>query len=198
MEDVRGHMAWETMKCVQTHLHTKIPYDGFLYGFKSKIYNAQKFLADVGKTAKHPYVMLEREFPTKMEMVKFWWPAFREGFLLPATAIKLARLRHKKWKEKTLPDVCRMLEHEYNAEQLATIEDNSMPAIYNLASKGQTEYFLAVSLFLKFPTLNNVTSNDPFIYDEWKKRVEADKPFLLMYMDDSELGKSYKKAIQQN
>lgn len=185
--DVRGAMAWETMKCVQAHVHPKIPYDGFKYSFKSSIYNAEKFLEKVGKTAKHPFVMLEREYPTKMEMIKFWWPAYRDGYVPDNMAIKIARAKYKLFMIDILPKVEASLKNNcFDVDKLSKMQDNSMPGIYNFGAMGDVSYYyVAVALFMKFPELNTVTSNDPFIYADWKAQVDKDKQFLSLYLDNS-------------
>jgi hypothetical protein len=167
-------LAFEVFQAMQLHFMKK-GYDGWKYGFRKKI-----------KTDEIPFkwqfAAIEREYPTVNELVKFYYPTFLNGSFKP----KIASIRpnHKAFIMK--------LEHikiDF-PEALARFRDFKdlhgqgvvLPRLYEEYQNNKIDYETIVVMFLVIPTLNKVVSNEPFVYEKFKAKVDFDKRFFSMYL----------------
>lgn len=183
MQELTGLKPFETRRCLQYHLTSDIPYDGWKYNFKSSKITLEKYLQQI-KGGKWAYMQLEKEFPTKNDQLMFWYPFCRMvKYAVPGADVKVARKSYLAMQDTMKKVIARVRKKQFTAESLAVITAQQVPAVYELGADVFSEdYFLAVTLFLVFPQLNSVTSNEPFVYDEWKKQVDLDKPFVSLYV----------------
>lgn len=171
-------------------LHFRGNLDGWQYNFSGKC-KPETFAAKT--RLKYVYAKIERDHPTKLDQIKFFYPAMKAyGYVKPESVglmMKVHRAfekefgyglvsRHKAWiegmmKEHILLDFF---------ELFACSE--MLPKFYQLYAEKQMTHDQAVVLCLCVPELlNTIVSNEPFVYEAWKVKLEFDMKFMQLYIN---------------
>lgn len=187
---MRGIDAFETFSAMRLHFMKK-SYDGWKYGFKTKSV-PQTYHKDL--QMQYAYEGLSRSYPTLVERLKFFYPFFKKvGAFGKPLSIMMMRKYHNEFvkftnrfsEESTL--LCNLLKREVESYDQLLDCSGTFPKIYELVNDSIITYDQAVLAFMIFPDLNSTSSNEPFVFDNFKSDIEFDKKFFSLYIDPQSL-----------
>lgn len=181
-----GLEAYKTYLGMSLHFAGHI--DGWQYNFTGKI-KPETFAAK--KRLTYMYAKIEREHPTKLDQIKFFYPAFKAyGFVKP-DAVGLMTKAHRDFVKgfgegMVTPHadwIKEMLEECFLADFYELFECNDMlPRFYHLHSSKVMTYEQAVVMCIVIPELLDLVSNEPIVFETWKSKLQFDKKFVQLYI----------------
>jgi len=182
---MKGLTAYQTFCGMSAHYRGGA-YDGWLYNFKTRV-SADKYAAN--KAIVYQYAAIERNFPVLCDQLKFFYPAFAKAGFVKADNVRFMHTCYREYMayvDNIVPTFSRAMEKlKSGVDNFAELFENggTLPRIYELVDSGVIVYRDAVILFLAVPQLNNVYSNEPFVFAPWKAKIAADKKFVSLYID---------------
>lgn len=182
-----GLEAYKTYLGMSLHFAGHI--DGWQYNFTGKI-KPETFAAK--KRLTYMYAKIEREHPTKLDQIKFFYPAFKAyGFVKP-DAVGLMTKAHRDFVKgfgegMVTPHadwIKEMLEECFLADFYELFECNDMlPRFYHLHSSKVMTYEQAVVMCIVIPDLlNTIVSQEPIVFETWKAKLLVDMKFYQLYI----------------
>lgn len=188
---MRGLSAYTVVCGMSLHFNRK-GYDGWKYMFKTRM--AEKSFLENRQT-QFVYAAVESKYPGLVDQVKYFYPYFRRyGAFASKTNIRKFDEEYKKFTEYVknienshLPELINTLKLKISSISDLAQVDNLLPKVYQLFDDKVISYDQAVLLFMVFPDLNSTSSNEPFVYDVWKKNISFDKKFFSLYISPPSL-----------
>lgn len=170
-------------------LHFRGNLDGWQYNFTGKC-KPETF--EKNKRVMYMYAKVERDYPTKAEQIKFFYPAWKEYGYLKPDAIGLMMKQHRAYMKgfgEDLPQRHQAWLTELLAEgfikDFADLFDTSemLPKLYQLYSNKVMTYDQAVLLCIIIPELlNTIVSQEPIVFETWKAKLQFDIKFVQLYI----------------
>lgn len=184
---MNGLEAYKTFLGMGLHYRGNI--DGWKYNFSGKC-KPETFAAK--KRLVYMYAKIEREHPTKLDQIKFFYPAFNSCYVKP-DAVGMMYSCHKRFIE-TFDDTLPKRHQAWLTELLTNGHisdffdlfacDGMLPKLYQLYSSKVVSYDAVVILCLCVPELlNTIVSNEPFVFEAWKVKLEFDMKFMQLYIN---------------
>lgn len=184
---MHGIDAYKTYLGMSLHFQGHV--DGWQYNFTGKI-KPETFAAK--KRLTYMYAKIEREHPTKLDQIKFFYPAFKAyGYVKPdAVGLMLKAHRdylkgfgegmvtaHSAWIKEMFDEG--FLKDFY--ELFACSE--MLPKFYQLYSSKVMTYEQAVLMCILIPELlNTIVSQEPIVFETWKAKLLVDMKFMQLYI----------------
>lgn len=182
-----GLEAYKTYLGMSLHFRGNL--DGWQYNFMGKC-KPETFAAK--KRLMYMYAKIEREHPTKLDQIKFFYPAFKEyGYVKPDAVglmIKAHRAYLKGFGEDLVPNhtawINEMLEECFLADFYELFECNDMlPRFYHLHSSKVMSHDQAALMCILIPELlNTIVSQEPIVFETWKAKLLFDMKFIQLYI----------------
>lgn len=170
-------------------LHFRGNLDGWKYNFSGKC-KPETFATK--KRLMYMYAKIERDHPTKLDQIKFFYPAFKSGYVKPDAVGMMHGChtrfekefgyglvsRHKAWIEGMMKDAILLDFFEMFAD------GEMLPKFYQLYAEKCMTHDQAVVMCLVVPELlNTIVSNEPIVYEAWKVKLEFDMKFMQLYIN---------------
>lgn len=184
-----GFEAYKTYLGMCLHYQGHI--NGWDYNFagrcKEETYKKKKQLI-------HQYAKIERTHPTKVEQIKFFYPAFKQfGYVKPEATLLFTRKHHDFMVLMGNPDLLVRKHGEWIKEMLdeGFIKDffdlfdvsEMLPKFYQLYNNKVMTHDQAVILCMVIPELlNTIVSQEPIVFETWKAKLQFDKQFFSLYI----------------
>lgn len=183
---MNGLEAYKTFLGMGLHYRGNI--DGWKYNFSGKC-KPETFAAK--KRLVYMFAKIEREHPTKLDQIKFFYPAFNSGYVKPDAVSMMYGChgkflkdygfglvaKHKAWLEGLRKDGA--IQNFFDLFAC----DEMLPKFYQLAAEKHMTHGQAVVLCLCVPELlNTVVSNEPIVFEAWKVKLEFDMKFMQLYI----------------
>lgn len=194
----KGLSAFETFTAMKLHFMRK-SYDGWIYNFKTK-----SIPKEIHKNVQmqYAYESLSRTYPSQIELIKFLYPAFKTyGYGCKPLAIIQMRKIHANFItfienfDNEIESLYTLLVSELGSVSKIMDSSGTLPVIYELVNDSIITYEQAVLLFLVFPGLNKVSSNEPFVFERFKTDIEFDKRFFSLYISAPSIKKAQSVAL---
>jgi hypothetical protein len=185
---------------MMTHFH-RGSYDGWKYDFKTRV--TEENYRSKGKATEYQFAAIERDNPTLIEMLKFYYPAFSKYGSIRPVKIRNIHIENKAFVEKMgvielkLQTTIKAIRGE--VKKFSDLFDSSelLPKIYQLYSQGVIDDDAIVILFLIIPDLNKIVSKEPFVFDAWKKEIVFNRPFYSLYIDQPTINRLREFTLRQ-
>lgn len=170
-------------------LHFRGNLDGWQYNFTGK---CKQETFEKNKRVMYMYAKVEEDYPTKVEQIKYLYPAFKAMGYFKPDALMLVRReyvhfmkifgedltqRHQAWLTELLA--------EGFIKDFADLFDTSemLPKLYQLYSNKVMTYDAAVILCIVIPELlNTIVSQEPIVFETWKAKLQFDIKFVQLYI----------------
>lgn len=187
-----GFRAFQVFSAMNLHFSSKNPYDGFKYNFKTK-QKPEDF--EKNHAVRWQFEKLAKDHPSDIELLKFYYPTFRElGFVAPRNLGSI-----KKHHKAFLDELEAFLSKQYSVELNALV--NSMPSnpseVYNGSIDGLPilyDRYLSKTVSFEFCLLFNLMypealnrSSSYFGYDDFLGKIKLHSPFIQMYLANQKL-----------
>lgn len=185
-----GLAAYKTYLGMMLHFTGAV--DGWQYNFTGKVSMA-KF--ESNKRLMYMYAAIERDFPTKLDQIRFFYPAFRAAGYVKADSVMYMRKLYRHHM-KFYADPAKAYADEFNQliaddviEDISDLlkNDGLFPNICELSNRGKLSQDMATLLFIVLPALNTITSNEPIVFESWKSKVLVDMKFIQLYISQPQL-----------
>lgn len=184
-------LSYRTFLGMQAHFNKNTPYDGWKYGFKTRV---SEEMLKRNRSQLFSYEKIDRDHKTVLDQVRFFYPSFRNGYV-KSSMVKAIYTNHKMFMAQ-VADVkekfTAMLENF--SKQMTKVSDilgltGDLPNVYLYSQRGgySEKDICLILLFLAIPELNKVVSQEPFVYDNWKKVIDFHKPFISIYFNEADL-----------
>ena len=183
---MNGLEAYKTFLGMSLHFRGNL--DGWKYNFSGKC-KPETFATK--KRLMYMYAKIEREHPTKLDQIKFFYPAFSTCYVKPDAVGMMMNChkgfikdvddslptRHKDWLDGLLT--------EGNLSDFFDLFscNEMLPKLYQLYADKQMTQLQAAILCLCVPELlNTVVSKEPIVFEAWKVKLEFDMKFIQLYI----------------
>lgn len=184
---MNGLAAYKTYLGMSLHFRGNL--DGWQYNFTGKC-KPETFEAN--KRVMWMYAKVEEDFPTKVEQIKYLYPAFKEMKYIKPDQLMVVRRQYVQFMKafgEDLPQRHQAWLTELLAEgfikDFADLFDTSemLPKLYQLYSNKVMTYDAAVILCIVIPELlNTIVSQEPFVFEAWKVKLQFDMKFIQLYI----------------
>ena len=184
---MNGLEAYKTFLGIGLHFRGTV--DGWKYNFSGKC--KPETFATKNRLV-YMYAKVERDHPTKLAQLMFYYPAFQAYGYVKPDAINLMMKAHKAF-IKEFDDSLPSRHKDWLVELLTegNLTDffdlfsctEMLPKFYQLYADKQMTQLQAAILCLCVPELlNTIVSKEPIVFEAWKVKLEFDMKFIQLYI----------------
>lgn len=179
----------------------KTGYDGWQYNFNGKC-SPETFERNRGLM--HRFRSIESKHPDKCDQIRYFYPAFAEYGFVKSDDIRKFELSYKEFVATTNSKLKFYEDELYSIAKLVNgIHEllgvyNQTPFIYDCYIEKRLSYDSLILLSLAIPDINNVCSEESFLWQTLIEKVNFDSKFYKLYIKDLKTVKQNTIAVLKN